>query len=46
MIFSVVQQREPFDLDAYKQLLRKYKKQTPEKIFERLDKENKLYPDK
>jgi len=39
-----VQQRESFDLDAYKQLLRKYKKQSPEKIFDRLEKESKLYP--
>jgi hypothetical protein len=44
MIFSVVHQREPFDLDTYKHLLRKYKKQSPETIFDRLDKENKLYP--
>jgi len=40
----VVQQREPFDLDTYKYLLRKYKKQRPEKIFERLEKESKLDP--
>jgi hypothetical protein len=44
MIFSVLQQREPFDVDAYKQLLRKYKSQSPEKIFDRLDEENKVYP--
>jgi len=44
MIFSVVQQREPFDLDTYKYLLRKYEKQRPEKIFDRLYKESKIYP--
>jgi hypothetical protein len=36
-------QREPFDLGTYKQLLRKYKSQSPEKIFDRMDKENKVY---
>ena len=44
MIFSVVRQRQPFDLDTYKQLLRKHKKQRPEKIFDRLEKESKIYP--
>jgi len=44
MIFSVVRHREPFDLDIYKQLLRKYKKQSPEKIFHRLEKDGTLYP--
>lgn len=42
LIFSVLQDRVPFDIDTYRYLLKKYKNRKPEKIPDLLDKEERL----
>jgi hypothetical protein len=42
MIFEVVRDQEPFDLDTYVYLLRKYKTRKPNRILDLLDKESRL----
>ena len=44
LIFSVIEEQKPFDIDTYKHLLKKYKTRNPEKLFDLLDKESRLYP--
>ena len=44
LMFSVVEEQKPFDIDTYKHLLKKYKTRNPDKIFDLLNKESKLYP--
>jgi hypothetical protein len=35
-MFSVLEDKDPFDLDTYKTLLRKYKSKAPEEIMDLL----------
>jgi len=44
LMFSVMKEQEDFDVDTYGYLLRKYKNRNPEKIFDLLSQEGKLYP--
>ena len=44
LMFSVIEEQRPFDIDTYKHLLKKYKTRNPGKLFDLLDKESKLYP--
>ncbi|MBN1848853.1 MAG: DUF1841 family protein [Deltaproteobacteria bacterium] len=43
MMLSVMHRQEPFDANAYASLLKKYKNRNPNKIFDLLEKEAKLY---
>ena len=43
LMFSVIKEQKPFDIDTYKYLLKKYKTRNPGKLFDLLDKESKLY---
>jgi hypothetical protein len=42
MIFEVVRDQKPFDVDTYVYLLRKYKTRKPDRILDLLDKESRL----
>ena len=42
-MFSVIKEQKPFDIETYKHLLKKYKTRNPERLFDLLDKESKLY---
>ncbi|MBC8458438.1 MAG: DUF1841 family protein [Deltaproteobacteria bacterium] len=44
LMFSVIKEQRPFDIDTYKHLLKKYKTRNPGKLLDLLDKESKLYP--
>ena len=45
LLFGVLQEHMPFDLDTYKALLKKYKTRNPEKIPDLLEKEPGLFSD-